>query len=73
MEEIFREIRVPVRECSADIVAFIAARLHELLESRNDYVVASLAVNRFSEAVVYFRSPVKAQKRRCSSPGLRSL
>ena len=59
MEEIPCEVRVVMRECAAHIVILVSARLHELLELRNDRVVASLSVHILAEPVVDFLPPVE--------------
>ena len=61
MEDIVGEVGVVVRKGAADIVAPVAAALHKVLEFRHDDIIAAVAVDGLSQAIVHFFPAVKTE------------
>ena len=61
MEDVVGEIGVVVGEGAADVVAPVAAPFDEVLEFRYDDVIAAVAVDGFSQAVMHLFSAVEAE------------
>ena len=59
MENIICEVSVVVRVCTTNVVAFVASLFDKFLKFRNNYVVASFAVDRFAKIIVNLLSAIK--------------